>query len=94
MPYIREGLCATDQRKCARMLADEVNPKVVAAKLRTSVEYVKKFTQEALDNNDARNKDVVKRVEKHLQETRKTAAAIAGAANEILNQGPKPGEFE
>lgn len=86
MPFIRKGLCATDQRKCANMLKRGVNPKAVAAKLHTTAEYVEKFTPEALAENAVRNKKKEDAARKHVKDSRVAANALAGAAKEILRQ--------
>lgn len=96
MPFIRVGLCATDQRKCANMLESGVDPREVAAKLHTSVETVEKFTDETLKAVAVRNKKIEAAAVKHAKDTNTTAAALAGAAKEILSQVPEidPSEFE
>lgn len=95
MPFIRKGLCATDQRKCARLLSQGADPREIASMLNTTSEYVVKFNQKALDANAAKMKKVAALVSKHAEDTRNTAAAIAGAAKTILSQKPEDtGEFE
>ena len=85
MPFKRTGLCALDQRICARMLDEDVPPKAIAKKLNTTVEVVKKFTTEALDKQAEKNKLKEAKVKKHQAETQKTAAALTSAAKDILN---------
>jgi len=88
MPFTRVGLCATDQKKCARYLASGANPKSVAKALRTTVAVVEKFTQEKLDAQVKKSKRIEAAAVKHAADTRTTAAALAGAAKTILSEAP------
>ena len=92
MPFIRKGLCASDKIRCADYLADEVNPKEIAKLLHTTVDVVKRFTHEALNEVKARNKKRAVASEKHIKQTKKTAAVLANAAKDILTESP--GDFD
>lgn len=93
MPFIRKGLCATDQKKCARLLSQGVPAMEVASRLRTTVDVVKKFTQKKLDEATEVSKKKEKAAMKHAKDTRVTATALAGAAKEILSQVPEDPDF-
>lgn len=70
------------------MLKRGVDPREVASKLHTTIEYVKKFTVKALDESAKKNEVKEDAARKHSEETRRAASALAGATKEILRQGP------
>lgn len=88
MPFIRKGLCATDQRTCARWQQEGRPIKWIASRLHTTENVVKKFTTDTLEAQAKKTKLRELKVAKQVKDTRATAAALAGASREILNQIP------
>ena len=84
MPYRRAGLNKKDQRTCARLLAAGMPPQVVAKKLYTTPDVVKKFTREKIQAAEQKNRARSAKVLEETAKSKNAARAIAEASKEIL----------
>lgn len=88
MPFIRKGLCKTDQIRCAKLIAAEVPLGAIAKDLRTTVDVIKRFTPVIMEKAETARKEREAEVIRHQKETQATAGALAAAAKEVLFSGP------
>jgi len=82
MPH-KTGLNRKEQIQCALWLTEGIDPKLIAKKFRTSVDVVKRFTQEKLDEAADKANARAKKMNLITQKRREKAAVV----NEALDQG-------
>lgn len=76
---MKVGLNRQEQLRCAKWLEEGIEPSLVAKKLKTSVEVVKRFTQKKLDAAAKKADARAKKMNLVAQNNQKKAAIVKAA---------------